>query len=144
MIARGRLLAARQPPGWRREADVVVVGSGVAGVTTVLAIRRALPQARILLVTKSVLDDGSTRWAQGGIAAALGPGDSPEQHLRDTLTAGAGICDERGRPGAGHRGARRGPAADRPRRRVRPRAGRAARADQGRRAPAPPDRARGR
>jgi len=83
------------PPGWRKETDVVVVGSGVAGVTTVLAIRRALPTARILLATKSVLDDGSTRWAQGGIAAALGPGDSPEQHLRDTLTAGAGLCDIR-------------------------------------------------
>jgi L-aspartate oxidase len=82
-------------PGWRRETDVVVVGSGVAGVTTVLAIRRALPAARILLATKSVLDDGSTRWAQGGIAAALGPGDSPEQHLHDTLIAGAGLCDER-------------------------------------------------
>jgi L-aspartate oxidase len=86
-----RVLAAA--PGWHREADVVVVGSGVAGVTTVLAIRRALPDARILLATKSVLDDGSTRWAQGGIAAALGPGDTPDQHLRDTLTAGAGICD---------------------------------------------------
>jgi L-aspartate oxidase len=86
-----RLLAPE--PGWRRDADVVVVGSGVAGVTTVLAIRRALPAARILLATKSVLDDGSTRWAQGGVAAALGPGDSPEQHLADTLTAGAGICD---------------------------------------------------
>jgi L-aspartate oxidase len=82
-------------PGWQRETDVVVVGSGVAGVTTVLAIRRALPAARILLTTKSLLDDGSTRWAQGGIAAALGPGDSPEDHLRDTLTAGAGICDPR-------------------------------------------------
>ena len=90
MIAR-RLLAP--PPGWHREADVVVVGSGVAGVTTVLAVRRALPDARILLATKSVLDDGSTRWAQGGVAAALGPGDSPEDHLQDTLTAGAGICD---------------------------------------------------
>src|SRR5215471_10741942 len=92
MIA-ARLLAP--PPGWRKETDVVVVGSGVAGVTTVLAVRRALPTARILLATKSVLDDGSTRWAQGGIAAALGPGDTPEQHLQDTLTAGAGICDER-------------------------------------------------
>ena len=90
MIAQ-RLLAP--PPGWRRDTDVVVIGSGVAGVTTVLAIRRAMPGARILLVTKSVLDDGSTRWAQGGIAAALGPGDSPAQHLADTLTAGAGICD---------------------------------------------------
>jgi L-aspartate oxidase len=92
MIAR-RLLAP--PPGWRRDADVVVVGSGVAGVTTVLAIRRALPDARILLATKSVLDDGSTRWAQGGVAAALGPGDSPDDHLKDTLAAGAGLCDER-------------------------------------------------
>jgi L-aspartate oxidase len=82
-------------PGWQLAADVVVVGSGVAGVTTVLAIRRSLPAARILLVTKSQLDDGSTRWAQGGIAAALGPGDTPEQHLADTLTAGAGISDER-------------------------------------------------
>lgn len=92
MIAR-RLLAP--PPGWRRDTDVVVVGSGVAGVTTVLAIRRALPDARILLATKSVLDDGSTRWAQGGVAAALGPGDSPEAHLKDTLAAGAGLCDPR-------------------------------------------------
>jgi L-aspartate oxidase len=92
VIAR-RLLAPS--PGWRRDTDVVVVGSGVAGVTTVLAVRRALPAARILLATKSVLDDGSTRWAQGGIAAALGPGDTPEQHLQDTLIAGAGICDER-------------------------------------------------
>jgi L-aspartate oxidase len=83
------------PPGWRKETDVVVVGSGIAGVSTVLAIRRALPAARILLATKSVLDDGSTRWAQGGIAAALGPGDSPEDHLQDTLIAGAGICDIR-------------------------------------------------
>ena len=82
-------------PGWQRDTDVVVVGSGVAGVTTVLAIRRALPAARILLVTKSELDDGSTRWAQGGIAAALGPGDSPADHLRDTMVAGAGICDPR-------------------------------------------------
>jgi L-aspartate oxidase len=82
-------------PGWRKETDVVVVGSGVAGVTTVLAIRRALPDARILLATKSVLDDGSTRWAQGGVAAALGPGDSPADHLQDTLAAGAGLCDVR-------------------------------------------------
>jgi len=83
------------PPGWHKETDVVVVGSGVAGVTAVLAIRRALPAARILLATKSVLDDGSTRWAQGGIAAALDPADSAEDHLQDTLTAGAGLCDGR-------------------------------------------------
>lgn len=90
MIA-GRLLAPR--PGWVRRADVVVVGSGVAGVTAALNAHQAMPDRNILLVTKSLLDDGSTRWAQGGVAAALGPGDSPEQHLADTLTAGAGLCD---------------------------------------------------
>ncbi len=47
-----------------------------------------------MVVTKALLDAGSTRWAQGGIAAALGPEDDPEQHLQDTLTAGVGICDE--------------------------------------------------
>ena len=90
MIAH-RLLAPQ--PGWVRRADVVVVGSGIAGVTAALSTHSALPDSNILLITKSLLDDGSTRWAQGGIAAALGPGDTPEQHLRDTLTAGAGICD---------------------------------------------------
>ena len=91
MIAR-RLVAP--DPGWIRRADVVVVGSGVAGVTAALSTRDALPDRNVLLVTKSLLDEGSTRWAQGGIAAALGPGDTPEQHLADTLAAGAGICDE--------------------------------------------------
>ncbi len=90
MIAR-RLLAPG--PGWIRQADVIVAGSGIAGVTAALSAHRALPGRSILLVTKSLLDDGSTRWAQGGIAAALGPGDSPEQHMRDTLVAGAGLCD---------------------------------------------------
>ena len=46
------------------------------------------------MVTKDVLAAGSTQWAQGGIAAALGPGDTPDQHLHDTLVAGAGVCDE--------------------------------------------------
>lgn len=71
----------------------MVVGSGIAGVTAALSTHSALPGCNVLLVTKSLLDDGSTRWAQGGIAAALGPGDSPEQHLTDTLIAGAGVCD---------------------------------------------------
>ncbi|MFI0767399.1 L-aspartate oxidase [Streptomyces melanosporofaciens] len=80
-------------PGWAIEADVVVVGSGVAGLT--VALRCAAAGARVTVVTKARLDDGSTRWAQGGIAAALGEGDTPEQHLDDTLVAGAGLCDER-------------------------------------------------
>jgi L-aspartate oxidase len=79
-------------PGWAIEADVVVVGSGVAGLT--VALRCAASGARVTVVTKAHLDDGSTRWAQGGIAAALGDGDTPEQHLADTLVAGAGLCDE--------------------------------------------------
>lgn len=86
--------ALRAPaPGWATEADVVVVGSGVAGLTA--ALRCAAAGARVTVVTKARLDDGSTRWAQGGIAAALGEGDTPGQHLDDTLVAGAGLCDER-------------------------------------------------
>ncbi|GHB00552.1 MULTISPECIES: L-aspartate oxidase [Streptomyces] len=79
-------------PGWAIDADVVVVGSGVAGLTT--ALRCAAAGLATVVVTKARLDDGSTRWAQGGIAAALGDGDTPEQHLDDTLVAGAGLCDE--------------------------------------------------
>ena len=78
-------------PGWSAKADVVVIGSGVAGLTTALQIRSH--DLSVLLVTKSFIDAGSTKWAQGGIAAALGPGDSPEQHEKDTLVAGAGLCD---------------------------------------------------
>ncbi|MFF5982770.1 L-aspartate oxidase [Streptomyces olindensis] len=79
-------------PGWSIAADVVVVGSGVAGLTA--ALRCEAAGLHTVVVTKARLDDGSTRWAQGGIAAALGEGDTPEQHLDDTLVAGAGLCDE--------------------------------------------------
>ncbi|MGQ4416616.1 L-aspartate oxidase [Streptomyces sp. SAS_269] len=79
-------------PGWSISADVVVVGSGVAGLTA--ALRCEAAGLTTVVVTKARLDDGSTRWAQGGIAAALGEGDTPEQHLEDTLVAGAGLCDE--------------------------------------------------
>ncbi|MFD7020308.1 L-aspartate oxidase [Streptomyces sp. NPDC059161] len=79
-------------PGWAIDADVVVVGSGVAGLTA--ALRCTAAGLATVVVTKARLDDGSTRWAQGGIAAALGEGDTPDQHLRDTLVAGAGLCDE--------------------------------------------------
>ncbi|MGW1136319.1 L-aspartate oxidase [Streptomyces zhihengii] len=87
----GTRLAA-PAPGWAIEADVAVVGSGVAGLTA--ALRCAAAGLRTVVVTKARLDDGSTRWAQGGIAAALGEGDTPAQHLDDTLVAGAGLCDE--------------------------------------------------
>jgi L-aspartate oxidase len=92
VITLPRRLAAPEP-GWDVDTDVVVVGSGIAGLTTALHLSRQ-SALRILLVTKDVLAAGSTRWAQGGIAAALGAGDSPDQHFRDTVVAGAGVCDE--------------------------------------------------
>jgi len=78
-------------PGWSRDADVVVIGTGIAGLTAALRLRGHVD--RILVVTKDVLSAGSTQWAQGGIAAALGPGDTPTEHEIDTLVAGAGACD---------------------------------------------------
>lgn len=82
---------AAGPPGWTTEVDVVVVGTGIAGLTAALRLRHQVE--RVLVVTKDVLSAGSTQWAQGGIAAALGPGDTPGQHQHDTLVAGAGACD---------------------------------------------------
>jgi len=66
--------------------DVVVVGSGAAGLATALGARGA----NVALLTRGVFGlDGASCWAQGGIAAALGPGDSPAQHALDTLNAGS-------------------------------------------------------
>ena len=79
-------------PGWTARADVIVIGSGVAGLTTAINARQA--GRTVLLVTKAQVNEGSTVWAQGGIAAALADDDSPEMHLRDTLEAGVGLCDE--------------------------------------------------
>ena len=74
--------------------DLVVVGSGVAGLTAALRAREL--GLRVLVVTKAALDDGNTRWAQGGVAVVL-PGsaaDSVDAHVADTVAAGAGLCDE--------------------------------------------------
>lgn len=71
--------------------DVLVVGSGIAGLTAAL---RAGRTAHVLLVTKGAIDDSATAKAQGGIAGALAPEDSPAQHAADTHVAGAGLCLE--------------------------------------------------
>ncbi|GAA1551209.1 L-aspartate oxidase [Kribbella hippodromi] len=81
---------AAPEPGWTDSVDVVVIGSGVAGLTAALKAREL---GSVLVVTKDVVASGSTQWAQGGIAAALDPEDSPEEHLQDTLVAGAGLSD---------------------------------------------------
>src|SRR5688572_17696688 len=78
-------------PGWAETTDVVVVGSGIAGLTCALHLREA--GLHVTVVTKVNIDDGSTRWAQGGIAAVLDPMDTPEAHAADTLVAGVGLCD---------------------------------------------------
>ncbi|KAB8175664.1 L-aspartate oxidase [Microbispora catharanthi] len=93
MVALARRLTA-PAPGWTVEADAVVIGSGIAGLTVALRHVELDPRARVLVVTKDVLSAGSTRWAQGGIAAVLDPEDTPDEHLRDTLVAGVGLCDE--------------------------------------------------
>ena len=76
---------------WTRDVDVVVLGSGAAGLSAALAVR---PVRSVLIVTKGTLDAGSTQWAQGGLAGVLDPQDSLENHVADTLAAGAGLCDE--------------------------------------------------
>ncbi|MDO9443980.1 MAG: FAD-dependent oxidoreductase, partial [Dehalococcoidia bacterium] len=76
----------------RTDYDLIVVGSGIAGLYAAIQAKEA--GARVLVVTKGGIGEASTRYAQGGIAAAVGEGDSPEEHLRDTLDAGAGLVDE--------------------------------------------------
>ena len=71
--------------------DVLIIGGGIAGLTAAVGASRSW---NVALITKSTLDDTTTFLAQGGIAAAMGPFDSPELHLQDTLEAGAGLCDE--------------------------------------------------
>lgn len=71
--------------------DVVIVGSGAAGLTAALALAET---CNVLVLAKGGLDGGSTAWAQGGIAAVLDEGDTFEEHIRDTMIAGAGLNRE--------------------------------------------------
>ena len=74
-----------------KQYDVLIIGSGLAGMS--LALRLAETQ-RVALLTKHELLDAASAWAQGGIAAVLGDDDSPENHIRDTHIAGAGLCKD--------------------------------------------------
>lgn len=74
----------------RVEADYVIIGTGIAGLYTALKLRDF---GRVALLTKEQVEDSNTEFAQGGIAAAIGPKDSPHLHFVDTLAAGDGICD---------------------------------------------------
>src|SRR5713226_3630773 len=71
--------------------DVVIIGGGIAGLSVAL---RLPAEMRVALFTKGQLGESNTRYAQGGLAVALGADDSPELHFQDTLAAGAGLCDE--------------------------------------------------
>ena len=75
-----------------QSSDVIVVGSGLAGLACALE----LAPRPVTVITKTpTLAGGSSLWAKGGIAAAIGPGDSPERHALDTLKAGEGLCEPR-------------------------------------------------
>ncbi|MGF6180361.1 L-aspartate oxidase [Massilia sp. UYP32] len=71
--------------------DVAIVGSGLAGLSVALHLAQT---RKVAIISKRALLDGASSWAQGGIAAVLDSGDSHDQHIDDTLVAGAGLCDE--------------------------------------------------
>ncbi|TMF10559.1 MAG: L-aspartate oxidase [Chloroflexi bacterium] len=71
--------------------DYVIIGSGIGGLYAAIQARE---HGSVLVVTKGSIDERNTRWAQGGIAAPIGAGDSAKEHLRDTIEAGAGLVDE--------------------------------------------------
>ena len=82
-------MAKRLPPD-ARHFDVVIIGSGAAGLTAALNLA---PRFRVAVLAKGNVSAGSTAWAQGGIAAVLEPGDTYESHIEDTMIAGAGLND---------------------------------------------------
>lgn len=85
---------AAAPVSWwhdRLDTDVLVIGAGIAGLSMTLSLP---PHLRVTIVTKGTLGESNTWYAQGGLAAAVGPNDDPDLHFADTIAAGAGLCDE--------------------------------------------------
>lgn len=80
------------PVAWAGRTDVVVVGTGAAGLSTLLHLAAA--DVDCVAVTRGAVTDSATAWAQGGLAAVWDGADSLDAHVADTLTAGAGLCDE--------------------------------------------------
>ncbi len=74
-----------------KQYDYIIVGSGIAGLYTALL---AKEHGTVLIITKGSIDECNTKYAQGGIAAAIGTNDSPELHFKDTIAAGDGLCNE--------------------------------------------------
>jgi L-aspartate oxidase len=74
-----------------KDTDFLIVGGGIAGLRAAIALA---PHGRVLVLTKASATESNTRYAQGGIAAAMGADDSPALHGQDTLAAGDGLCDE--------------------------------------------------
>ena len=72
------------------QSDVLIIGSGAAGLTAALNLA---DRFKVTVLAKGGLNEGSTAWAQGGIAAVLEPGDTFESHIEDTMIAGAGLND---------------------------------------------------
>src|SRR6516225_8834370 len=70
--------------------DILIIGGGIAGLRAALEVP---PSMNVLVVTKDVVQLSNSSWAQGGIATVLSPEDRFENHIEDTLTAGAGLCD---------------------------------------------------
>jgi L-aspartate oxidase len=85
-------MAKRAPAAEAQEFDVVIIGSGAAGLTAALNLA---DHARVVVLSKGDISAGSTAWAQGGIAAVLEEGDTFESHIEDTMVAGAGLNDRR-------------------------------------------------